>query len=200
MDVLAEMLKRLSESDNKTVSIISGVPGSGKSFASMSVKERNRMYELETILRNNLDVQIVTIDNSHNQGREVSNEEALNWDYTVSEEQKLYLKNLVQNNDEIDEETKQKILANYESVQGGQGMARTIQQGTRGEQQTDRRGTGREVQATGLLSQDETPDLDQAAREQRDDTLYSLVPDNERRVLQAPGIITRNQAENDPET
>ena len=46
----------------------------------------------------------------------------------------------------------------------------------------------------------ETPDLDQAAREQRDGTLYSLVPDNERRVLQAPGIITRNQAENDPET
>jgi hypothetical protein len=46
----------------------------------------------------------------------------------------------------------------------------------------------------------ETPDLDQAAREQRDGTLYSLVPDNERRVLQALGIIPRNQAENAPET
>lgn len=47
---------------------------------------------------------------------------------------------------------------------------------------------------------DDPPDLDQAAREQHDGTLYSLVPDNERRVLQAPGIITTNQAENDPET
>lgn len=46
----------------------------------------------------------------------------------------------------------------------------------------------------------EPPDLDQAVREQHDETLYSLVPDKERRVLQAPGIITRNQAENYPET
>lgn len=37
----------------------------------------------------------------------------------------------------------------------------------------------------------EPPDLDQAAREQHDGTLYSLVPGNERRVLRAPGIITR---------
>lgn len=46
----------------------------------------------------------------------------------------------------------------------------------------------------------ETPDLDRAAREQRDETLYSLVPDKERRVLQTPGIIPRDQAENAPET
>ena len=46
----------------------------------------------------------------------------------------------------------------------------------------------------------EPPDLDQAVREQHDETLYSLVPDNERRVLRAPGIITRKQAENYPET
>ena len=58
-------------------------------------------------------------------------------------------------------------------------------------QQPDWQGPGREVQATGLLSQDETPDLDQAAREQHDGTLYSLVPDNERRVLRAPGISTK---------
>lgn len=46
----------------------------------------------------------------------------------------------------------------------------------------------------------EPPDLDQAVREQHDETLYSLVPDNERRALQAPGIIPRDQAENAPET
>lgn len=180
--ILDAMTQKLSQSDNKTVSILTGTPGSGKTFATQNRKQsldsrgmvldapfhtieslqrvidrareagvkdedieviavyndlattyknsvargkqQGRWLPLQYFLTsfmknqgkikaladNNPNVKIVIIDNSQNQSKEVTLEEAFNWDYTINAEQFEELKNSIKDDTEISEERKEELL------------------------------------------------------------------------------------------
>jgi hypothetical protein len=204
-----EMLDRLSKSDNETVTILTGAPGSGKSTATRNreaeFSKRGVVFDapyhsidalqkaiddaraagvkdadiqvvavyndlmttysnaikrgvdtgrwlplqyfinsfkqcqgkIKALVENNPNVNIVTIDNSNNQGRECSIEEAINWDYTISEEQFEHLKQLINENSKITESKAEELLKGIDV-----GAATKI---LGGRQESDRRGNGDEI-------------------------------------------------------
>lgn len=66
--------------------------------------------KISALLDNNPNVRIVTIDNSNNQGREVSHDEARQWDYTVNEEQIENLVKLLLNDEQITESKREELV------------------------------------------------------------------------------------------
>ena len=181
------MFETLANSNNKTVTILTGTPGSGKSFATKNrkaefdkrgvlfdsafhsieelqevvnaarnagVKDENiqvvavyndlattfknsvtrgknqngedygrflpikyfiesftkNQGKISALLDNNPNIQVVTIDNSNNQGKEVSNDEARQWDYSVNEEQIESLIKLIINDNEIQESKRKELI------------------------------------------------------------------------------------------
>lgn len=76
-------------------------------FISSFIKNQGKIKALSD---NNSGINIVTIDNSNNQNKEVSIEDAFNWDYTVSKEQFEELKNSIKDDTEITEERKEDLL------------------------------------------------------------------------------------------
>lgn len=214
--VLDAAFENLANSDNKTISITTGTPGSGKGFVldtkqnelsqrglvidspthsiqqvqsfidrakNAGVKEediqvyavyndfettfnnsiqrgkvtgrylpleyfidafRRRKGLLEGVSYNNPNIKIITIDNSKNQNKEVSLQEAYNWDYSITNNQVKKLKNLIQHDGEINEYKREEILQES-SRNDRRRISGNDTRSIKGERETYRRRTDEEI-------------------------------------------------------
>lgn len=215
--IMEELFKRLATSDNKTITILTGAPGSGKSFATESRKKdfekrglvldapfhtvtsleevikkareagvedkniqviavyndalttyknsisrgkktnrwlpvsfflssfRRNREKINELINSNPDIDLITIDNSNNQNKEVSIEEATKWDYEINSDIIGNIVKQIRNDEGIDESTKERLLKGFNAYRGRENYSTGYNEATSRGRQTVGRGVESEI-------------------------------------------------------